>query len=277
MADRSDDVLTAVVLAGGRGTRLLPYTTSFPKPLMPVGDRPILDILLGQLARHGFGRFVFAVGHLASLIEAYFGDGRRWGVQIEYSHEEHPLGTAAPLRLLADCLPPQFLVVNGDVLSDLDYGEFFLAHRLNAPPRVLSIATHQRTLCSEYGVLQTALDGRVLDYLEKPSYPLCVSEGIYAFSREALNWIPAGQRMDFPELVTALLCDNEPVHACEHTGLWLDIGRPEDFERAQRLVTENPERFAALRDVAHPTGDPHTGPEPVVEAVETSSTHRGGF
>ncbi|MEW5701515.1 MAG: sugar phosphate nucleotidyltransferase [Candidatus Zixiibacteriota bacterium] len=248
MADRPDESLTAVVLAGGRGTRLLPYTTSFPKPLMPVGDRPILEILLGQLAGHGFGHFVFAVGHLASLIEAYFGDGSRWGVRISYSHEEWPLGTAAPLKTLADRLTEDFLVVNGDVLSDLDFGAFFLNHRINTPRRVLTIATHPRTLDSEYGVLQAGADGRVLDYLEKPSYPLCVSEGIYAFRREALDWIPAGQRFDFPELVTALICDGQPVYTHEHTGLWLDIGRPDDYARAQQMTAENPEQFALLRD-----------------------------
>lgn len=252
MTGRFDEQLAAVVLAGGRGTRLLPYTTSFPKPLMPVGERPILEILLGQLTRCGFTRFIFAVGHLASLIEAYFGDGSRWGVQIEYSREEQPLGTAAPLGSLADRLPSQFLVVNGDVLSDLDFGAFFMGHRVSAPPRLLTIATHRRKLDSEYGVLLTGPDGRVLDYLEKPSYPLCVSEGIYAFSRDALKWIPPRQRLDFPELVTALLCDGQPVYAYEHTGLWLDIGRPDDYAQAQRLVAERPGQFMTLGERAEP-------------------------
>jgi NDP-sugar pyrophosphorylase family protein len=240
-----DDQLTAVVLAGGKGTRLRPYTTSFPKPLVPVGDRPIIDILIGQLVHAGITRVVCAVGHLAELIEAYCRDGRRYGpdVTIEYAREEEPLGTVGPLSLLKDRLPPHFLVINGDVLCDLDYGAFLAAHRRGDPPRLLSISTHRRILCSEYGVLKTDTEGRVCEYLEKPSYPLSVSEGIYAFSREALRLVPRGRRFDFPDLVNALLLERMPVFACEHAGLWLDIGRPEDYERAQQIVAEYPERF----------------------------------
>ncbi|MBI3872752.1 MAG: NTP transferase domain-containing protein [candidate division Zixibacteria bacterium] len=241
-----DDRPTAVVLAGGRGTRLRPYTTSFPKPLMPVGDRPILEILLGQLIRAGFGQFVFATGHLAELIQAYFGDGSRWGVPIRYAREVEPLGTAGPLRSFIDILPPHFLVVNGDVLSDLNFGSFLNSHRDGQPSRLLTIATHRRTLLSEYGVLQTQADGRVRAYVEKPSYDLRVSEGIYAFSREALDWIPDGVRMDFPDLVNVMLRADQSIVAYEHSGLWLDIGRPEDYETAQLLVREHPEQFADI-------------------------------
>jgi NDP-sugar pyrophosphorylase family protein len=236
------DAPVAVVLAGGKGRRLLPFTTSFPKPLMPVGDRPILEILVLQLARQGFGRLVFAVGHLAELIEAYFGDGSRWGVKIEYHREGQPLGTAGPLKGLVGRLPDHFLVINGDVLCDLNYATFLGHHRLNCPGRLLTISTHQRLLRSEYGVLSVA-DGLVGEYQEKPSYPLCVSEGIYAFSRHAVDWIPDGLRFDFPDLVVALLAAQQPVVAVDHDGLWLDIGRPEDYEQAQQLMADHPERF----------------------------------
>lgn len=253
------DTKTAVILAGGKGTRLRPYTTSFPKPLMPVGDRPVLEILIEQLIRDGFTHFHFAVGHLAELIEAYFGDGHRWGddITISYSREESPLGTAGPLAMLAESLPEQFLVVNGDVLTDLDYGLFLDSHRRNDPARVLTISTHKRILCSEYGVLNATPDGLVRDYSEKPSYHLSVSEGVYAFSRETLSWIPKNQRFDFPDLVQRMLREHLPVVACEHTGMWLDIGRPDDYEEAQRLVAEHPERFLARSTAARERARKH--------------------
>lgn len=238
------DSLTAVVLAGGRGTRLLPYTTSFPKPLMPVGDSPVLEILVQQLARDGFRRLIFAVGHLAALVEAYFGDGSRWGVSIEYAREDQPLGTSGPLKNLSDRLPDHFLVLNGDVLCDLDFATFLRSHRNGRPPRLLTISTHQRTLRSEYGVLTINPHGTVTDYVEKPAYALSVSEGVYAFSRRVIRWIPDNVRFDFPDLVTALLTAGESVVAVDHDGLWLDIGRPEDYERAQQLIAEHPARFA---------------------------------
>jgi NDP-sugar pyrophosphorylase family protein len=235
--------LTAVILAGGKGTRLRPYTTSFPKPLVPVGDRPILEILVQQLVNAGFERLHFAVGHMAGLIEAYFGDGSRWGAEIVYAHEDEPLGTAGPLCRLAGSLPPHFLVINGDVLSDIDYAAFLQGHVTDHDRPALTISTHRRVLYSEYGVLQSDDAGRVTDYLEKPSYDLNVSEGVYAFSARALTWIPEKERFDFPDLVVALLAAGELVRARVHDGLWLDIGRPEDYERAQELVAEYPERF----------------------------------
>ena len=248
MSEQRTQGQAAVVLAGGKGTRLAPYTTSFPKPLMPVGDRPILEILIGQLVRSGFTHLIFAVGHLAELIEVYFGDGSRWGagVTIAYVRESSPLGTAGPLAALEAQLPDSFLVINGDVLSDLDYGAFLAAHRRNDPARVLTISTHRRILCSEYGVLNATPEGLVREYSEKPSYHLSVSEGVYAFSKEVLSFIPKAERFDFPDLVQRLLREHSPVVACEHNGLWLDIGRPSDYEEAQHIVAEHPERFVPV-------------------------------
>lgn len=237
---RKAEELTAVILAGGHGRRLLPYTTSFPKPLMPVGDRPILEILVRQLARAGFTRLIFAVGHLAELIEAFFGNGSKWGVRIEYAREDQPLGTAAPLKAMIERLPETFLVTNGDILCDLDFRDFHNAHQWDDPPRLLTISTCRRELRSEYGVLECAANGIVQHYSEKPVFPLYVSQGIYAFSREALDWIPENRRMDFPDLVQSLIRNGQSVVAREHSGLWLDIGRPEDYERAQQLVADNP-------------------------------------
>lgn len=264
MTGQTNECKTAVVLAGGKGTRLRPYTTSFPKPLMPVGDHPVLEILIHQLIRDRFTCFHFAVGHLAELIEAYFGDGKRWGddVTISYSREESALGTAGPIAKLADELPAQFLVVNGDVLTDLDYRAFLNNHVRNDPARVLTVSTHKRVVCSEYGVLNTTPEGLVRDYSEKPSYHLSVSEGVYAFSREAVSLIPKNQRFDFPDLVQRLLREHMSVVAREHTGMWLDIGRHDDYEEAQRLVAEHPERFlvkSTARSSKHVT-EPVTQP-----------------
>ena len=259
--------LTAVVLAGGRGTRLRPYTISFPKPLVPVGDHPILEILIRRLARDKFTRLIIAVGHLSELIEAYFGDGSRWGVSIEYTREDEPLGTAGPLRSVASALPPTFLVINGDVLSDLDYAAFLHSHAANPDSPALTISTQRRVLSSEYGVLETDAENRVTGYLEKPAYDLRVSEGVYAFSHAALKWIPEGERFDFPDLVIALLAAGQPVYARPHNGLWLDIGRPEDYECAQRLVSEHPERF--LAEFANADAAP--------VRLHTTPTTRNGF
>jgi NDP-sugar pyrophosphorylase family protein len=235
-----------VILAGGRGTRLRPYTTSFPKPLMPVGDRPILEILVGQLARAGFSQLIVAVGHLAGLIEAYFGDGSRFGVHITYAREDEPLGTVGPLRALDDRLPEHFLVANGDVLCDVDLTAFLNEHAHAAPARDLSIATVQRRVHSEYGVIECGADGIVCGYLEKPTFPLRVSTGIYAFSRTALELIPKGARMDFPDLVLKLLRHGCRVVTHDHSGLWLDIGRADDYEAAQQLIAEQPNRFETV-------------------------------
>ncbi len=234
---------TAVILAGGQGRRLLPFTTSFPKPLMPVGDHPILEVLVRQLERQGIRNLIFAVGHLAELISAYFGNGSRWGVSIEYHREDKPMGTAGPLRALVEELPDHFLVLNGDILTDLDYATLLEKHCRNHPPRLLTISTHHRLLRSEYGVLAVSGDGYVTEYQEKPSYPLRVSEGVYVFSREAVRWIPEGVRFDFPDLVLALLDARQKVVATSHDGLWLDIGRPDDYEQAQELMAAHPERF----------------------------------
>jgi len=234
---------TAVILAGGRGTRLRPYTVAFPKPLVPVGDNPILEIIIAQLSRDGFRRVIITVGHMAGLIEAYFGDGSRWGVSIEYARESDPLGTAGPLRALRERLPEHFLVLNGDVLSDLDFAAFLRAHRDDSHRPQITVSSHIRSLNSEFGVIDSDPTGIVTGYREKPSVQFCVSEGVYAFSRTALDWIPPSERLDFPELILALLAARQVVLSKRHDGLWLDIGRPDDYERAQSMVAQHADRL----------------------------------
>ena len=221
----------AVVLAGGKGTRLRPYTTRLPKPLMPIGEEhSILEIALTQLARCGFSRVTLAIGHFGELIRSYIGDGSRWGVRIDYTPpEEVPLGTMGPVLRVLDRLPEHFLVMNGDVLTDLDYADLMAAHRAADAP--LTVATYQREVRIDYGVLTTR-DGRVVEFTEKPSIGYRVSMGIYACSRTVLAAYPPGMPFGFDELVHDMLAGGTPPRDYSFGGYWFDIGRPEDYDRA---------------------------------------------
>ena len=224
----------AVVLAGGRGSRLAPYTTVLPKPLMPVGDRPILEILLRQLGAAGLDDVTLAVGHLAHLVRAVVGDGSAHGVSVRYHEEERVLGTAGPLASIPD-LGDTFVMVNGDVLTTLDFRALVRAHE--DAGNQLTIATHRRTVRADYGVLET--DGalgathRVTGYEEKPELAYTVSMGVYVVEPSAIEGLRPGDHRDFPELVLALLAQGATVGAYAYDGYWLDIGREEDFRRAQ--------------------------------------------
>ncbi len=228
--------MQAVVLAGGKGTRLFPYTTILPKPLMPVGERPILEIILLQLKKAGFKEVILAVGHLAGLIQAYFDDGSRLGISLKYSIEEEPLGTVGPLRMLEEELDEDgVLVMNGDVLTDIPFGDFLKFHRGSGYP--LSIAVVKRNVPIDFGVVE--LKGDVIEgYREKPKLDYWVSMGVYAFSKSAIEVIPKGKRYDLPQLVVELLKRGEKVGAYRYSGFWLDIGREEDAKLAQSLYHE---------------------------------------
>lgn len=220
-----------MILAGGKGSRLAPYTAVIPKPLMPLGDRPILDVVLRQLASHGFGRVTIAVGYLAHLIQAVLGDGSEQGVEIDYHLETEPLGTAGPLATIAD--HESLLAMNGDLLTDLDYGAFFAAHK--ASGNAMTVAVHRRTVKADYGVLHlTEGDDDVVQvtgYEEKPESQITVSMGVYAIEPEALALVPAG-RFDIPDLVLKLLDEGMGVGAYPFEGYWLDIGRHDDYDQA---------------------------------------------
>jgi NDP-sugar pyrophosphorylase family protein len=223
-----------VILAGGRGTRLAPYTSVLPKPLMPIGDRAILEIVVDQLAEQGFRDITFCVGHLSHLIRAVFDSRDDRQVSITYVHEELALGTAGPLRLVSDVTSP-FVVMNGDVLSTLDYGELLRCHLEHE--NVLTIATRKRTISIDYGVLhldgaESAVMHRVEGYVEKPEIVSPVSMGIYVLEKRALDFIPPKGYFDFPDLVQALLAAGEKIGAYVHDGLWFDIGRKDDYEQA---------------------------------------------
>jgi NDP-mannose synthase len=234
----------AVILAGGKGVRLRPYTTCLPKPLVPIGDEhSILDIVLSQLAYRGFGSATLAIGHLGQLIRAYIGDGRQWGIDVDYEPEDTPLGTMGPLIGMLDRLPDHFLVMNGDVLTDLDYGELLRTHTESGAP--LTVATYERSVKIDFGVLETAA-GQIIGFREKPTLGYSVSMGVYALSRETLVGYPEGQPLGFDDLVLDLLAADDPPATFAFDGYWLDIGRPDDYDRANH-------EFERIKDELLPT------------------------
>jgi NDP-sugar pyrophosphorylase family protein len=234
--------MRAVILAGGKGTRLAPYTTILPKPLMPVGDMPILEIVLRQLVHHGFNDLTLAVGHLAELLMAYCGDGSKFGAKIQYSREESPLGTAGPIALVPN-LDETFLVMNGDLLTTIDYGKMLKYHRERSA--LATIACYQRDVKIDLGVIEVDPENWVADYIEKPTYHYSVSMGIYIFEPAILNYIVQYQRLDLPDLMLKLIKDGKKVNVFNFDGYWLDIGRHDDYEQAI-------DEFSAHRDAFLP-------------------------
>jgi NDP-sugar pyrophosphorylase family protein len=221
--------MKAVILAGGKGTRLAPYTTILPKPLMPIGDMPILEIVIRQMARYGFNDVTLAVGYLAELLMAYCGDGSKYGIHIGYSHEDQPLGTAGPIALVPN-LNETFLVMNGDLLTTLDYGEMYRYHQERGA--IATLAAYQREVKIDLGVIDVDADNWVQDYIEKPTYHYFVSTGVYIFEPQVLEYIMPNQHLDLPELVLRLKSQGHPVNVYRFDGYWLDIGRHDDYEKA---------------------------------------------
>ena len=243
--------MKAIVLAGGRGTRLAPYTTVFPKPLVPIGERPILDIVLRQLAAAGFDQVTLAVGYLAELIMAYCGDGSRYGIELTYSREEKPLGTAGPIAL-APVVGETFLAMNGDLLTTIDYRAMLVSHRDRGS--IATVATFPRDVTIELGVIEADENDRVTDYLEKPHFQYAVSTGVYLFEPAILDHIPRGERFDLPDLVLRLIRLGLPVGRYAASGYWLDIGRHDDYAEAVRLFESHRAEFLP--------GETGTGAEP---------------
>lgn len=276
--------MKAVVLAGGKGTRLLPYTRIFPKPLIPIGEMPILEVLIHQMRRAGIDDIVLTVGHLSELMRAFFQDGSHLGVKITYNYEETPLGTAGPLAMV-EGLDDTFLVTNGDVLTTLPIAELIANHKQSGA--AATIAMHCREVRIDLGVIQLrqgrrredyldidpfnneGSDGsnRVVDYIEKPSYNYLVSMGLYVFEPRVLQYIPKGERLDFPDLVKTLLAEGEVVNGFPFAGYWQDLGRPDDYEQAtadfERMRSQFlPEEYLTetlLSDEVSPEATPHNG------------------
>jgi NDP-sugar pyrophosphorylase family protein len=238
--------MQAVVLAGGKGTRLRPYTTSFPKPLMPIDDLPIIEIVLRQLAHGGFGHVLMTTGHLGEMIRMFCGDGSRWGLRIDYSQEEEPLGTAGPLGLLADELDENFLVMNGDLLTTLSYRAAFDAHLRRGV--LASICLYRREVKVDFGVVEEGEPGFLGRYVEKPTLSYEVSMGVNVLNRGVLRFVERGRRLDMPDLLMRLVEAGERVACHREPCYWLDIGRMEDYEIATAEFTKRRAEFLPADD-----------------------------
>lgn len=225
----------AIILAGGKGTRLRPYTISLPKPLVPVGAKPILERIIIQLKSHGFTHITITLNHMAEMIKSFFKDGSKWGLTIDYTTEEKALSTMGPLTLIND-LPENFLVMNGDVLTDLNFSDFFEEHKNNKS--IFTIASHRRKEMIDYGLLHHDENKKLVKFEEKPSYDFLVSMGVYMVNKSVMDYIPKDTFFGFDHLMYKLLEVKKPPFVHEFDGFWLDIGRPSDYETAIEKVKD---------------------------------------
>lgn len=239
--------MQALILAGGKGTRLRPYTTVIPKPLMPVGDYPILEIILRQLKNAGVDEVFLAVGYMSQLFQAFFQNGEKYGLKIIYSFEEKPLGTAGPISLLLDQLKGDFVVMNGDLLTTLNYQNLFKFHQENQA--AATIGLYKREVKIDFGVIETGEKGQLARYIEKPTYYFDVSMGINILNAQAIKgYLTPEQPLDIPTLMMRLrdsgqkvLCYNEPCY-------WLDIGRVDDYQTATEIFEARGDEFLSLKE-----------------------------
>jgi NDP-sugar pyrophosphorylase family protein len=237
--------MKVIILAGGKGRRLYPYTVSLPKPLMPVGDFPILEVILRQLKACRLDQVTLAVGHLGNLIQAYCGDGSKWGLRIQYSFEDEPLGTVGPLARLQN-LKQTFMVMNGDLLTTLNYPDLAEYHRKQKA--LATIAAQKRWVDIDFGVIQRdKKDGGMAKYVEKPRLSYLVSMGVYVFEPEILSLIPPNEKFDFPDLMHLLLDQGKRVAIYDSKDFWLDIGRPDDYQKAVEEFEKDPRRFLVAK------------------------------
>jgi NDP-sugar pyrophosphorylase family protein len=232
--------MQAIILAGGKGRRLLPYTTVLPKPLMPIGDYPIIEVILRQLKRDGFQKVNLCTGYLHDLIHAYLTSNHTHGLDVTYTHEEIPLGTIGPLRLI-DNLDDTFLVMNGDILTNINFRDLFLKHKEQGA--IATVATYRREVHIEFGVLEQNQEHRITEFREKPTYSFDVNMGIYIFSRRILDYIPPGVPFGFDHLIQTLTTQHEAVYAYPHSGYWLDIGKPDDYSRSIETFEQHKDIF----------------------------------
>ena len=225
--------MKGVIQCGGKGMRLRPYTMVLPKPLMPVGSKPVLELLLKWLRRNGVKEVYITTGYLGHLIRTVCGDGRQWGMNIHYTEEIEPLGTVGALQLLKEQLDETFLVINGDVLTDLNLDAFSDHHRRKGA--MLTIATSSRTIPTDFGIIEEA-GNFVTRFQEKPSLSHLVSMGVYCMEPDVLSYIPDGVPFGFDNLMTCMMAAREPINTFQHGGLWLDIGRVDDFQKVQEMA-----------------------------------------
>lgn len=228
--------MKAVLIAGGKGRRLQPFTTTIPKPLFPIGEKPIILIIIEQLKSFGINEFVISLGYLGELIEAYLSDGSKFGVKINYVREDEPLGTAGAISLL-QTIDDDYIFMNGDILSTIDFMEAVSEHKKSNS--IMTICTYEKIVQSSLGVISVNNSGRVTDYSEKPINKYLVSSGIYIMKPEIRNYIEKNRRFDIPELVNKLISINIQVGTYAISGKWFDIGTPGDLELAEKFILEN--------------------------------------
>lgn len=227
--------MKVLILAGGKGRRLRPYTTIIPKPLMPIGEKAILEIIIEQLRSYGLRDLIMATGYLGELIATFFGDGSRFGVKIEYTKEKEPLGTAGPLSLVKKGINDTFLMMNGDILSTIDYQELLKFHK--AKKGILTVALNRREVKIDFGITNVSND-KIIEYIEKPVINHLVSMGIYVFEDRIFDYIKPNEYLDFPDLVKNLIKNGETVNGYVFNGYWLDIGRHEDYNKANEDIED---------------------------------------
>lgn len=228
--------MQAVIQAGGRGARLRPYSLVLPKPLMPVGDLPVIEMLLKWLRRSGIKKVYITIGYLGHLIRTLCGDGSQWDIEIIYSEESKPLGTVGPLQLIREHLDKTFLMLNGDLITDLDLREFIAFHRSH--DGMVSVAVTDKDVRIDLGTIESN-GQRITCFREKPTYNFQVSMGMYCMEPDILKLVPKGVPFGFDDLMHTMLEQDLPVNIFKHNGCWMDIGRPEDFMRAQDVFREN--------------------------------------
>ncbi|UCE72440.1 MAG: NTP transferase domain-containing protein [Nitrospiraceae bacterium] len=225
--------MKAVIQAGGKGTRLRPYSLVLPKPLMPVDELPVIEILAKWLRRNGIKDVFITTGYLGHLIRTVCGDGSQWGLKIIYSEEPEPLGTVGPLNLIRDYLDDTFLVLNGDLLTDLNLRAFTSYHHSHGG--IVTVATIKKDINIDLGVIESN-NGRIEGFREKPTMQFQVSMGVYCMEPSVVNLIPKGMPFGFDDLMFTMLDSSLPVYIYKHEGYWMDIGRPEDFRKAQKEI-----------------------------------------
>jgi len=233
--------MVAVILAGGKGARLRPHTDEIPKPLLPVGGKPIVEFLLRQMQKTGVEQIYMAVNHMSEQIINCIGDGSKFGLKIEYSHEEKALSTVAPLMLIKN-LPDNFIVANSDILTDLDFKSIFEFHVKNKAQ--ITVGTYARSNPVDFGVLTVDDNNMAIGFNEKPVLNLTVSMGIYVFSKSILGFVPNDKPFGFDELMYTLLERQIPIHTYPYNGYWHDIGRPDDYEQANANIKRIKDMFS---------------------------------
>jgi NDP-mannose synthase len=234
--------MKAVILSGGKGTRLRPYTTVIPKPLLPIGDHPILEIILLQLKSFGVDEIILAVGYMAQLFQAFFQNGERSGMKISYSLETEPLGTAGPLSLLIDRMEEDFLVMNGDLLTTLNYRRLFEYHRTQKA--AATIGLYEREVKIDFGVVELDQERKLTKYIEKPTFKFKVSMGVNVFNSTIVRpYLIPGKHLDIPDLMMQLKNDGHPVCCYSEPCFWLDIGREDDYQKASEIFESRHHEF----------------------------------